>query len=65
MTAKQLWEMTPHEIQHDGPWEIMRVPGGWLYAARSGNIGVFVPLSNELMEKEKDAEMALLTKDNF
>ena len=50
-----IYEMNLHEKIFSYPYEIKRVPGGWLYLyfpdtdSRSNSAPVFVPFDNEFM----------------
>ena len=56
----KLYGMKLHDILHQGDYDILRVPGGWVYTRFSdtgaggySQSGVFVPFNNDLMQAHK------------
>lgn len=72
MTASEMWDMklldkikATDSLGLD--WYITRVPGGWIM--REAEIPtpayVFVPLDNEMVERENREYWSKVTRDNF
>jgi len=58
MNGNELFNMKLHESKSDGIWNITRVNGGWLYMLNIGDSSpVFVPLSNEFVERIKKEDV--------
>ena len=55
MEKIDLFEMDLHEqiMIEEISWEITRVPGGWIYRHKFGEMCCFVPLNNEFSRKHR------------
>lgn len=56
MNAREMWKMPLHDTVKAGPFEICRVPGGWIYSQGNWASSVFVPLNNEMVDREIEEE---------
>jgi hypothetical protein len=58
MNSNELFNMKLHETKTIGKFDITRVPGGWIYRFfETRPTAVFVPLSNEFVERIKKEDV--------